>query len=253
MGKMETPETIETTPIPKTHEDYLRQKINGWWEEKDRGEISDEELKQRVAEALITADSKARTDSLTRLPNEAGFKDDLALEFEKIKDGKISGGIMVYLDGDGIKKINDSKNHEAGDEAIVRVSKATLLGAGPSDLIARLHGDEFALWCPDASVAEVISRIMTIKEVVEQLCAEDFPELDFSSGIVPYHPGDTPERLIKEADNTMYDAKVAKRGSIAVFGIQESGKKSLQDILQSKSWNDVNIINTHIPRKSQTS
>lgn len=248
MGKMEIPETIETKIIPKTHEDYLKQKIEDWWKEKDRGEISEEELRLRITDALISADSKARTDKLTGLPNEEGFKDDLTLEFEKIKTGKISGGIMVYLDGDGIKKINDTKGHNVGDEAIIAVSKAIFLGAGPSDLVGRLHGDEFAIWCPEASIAEVVSRIMTIKETVEILCAEDFPELDFTSGIVPYRTGDSPEKLIKESDNTMYDAKNTKRGSIAVFGIQESTKENLENTLQAKSINDVKIVTTHTLR-----
>lgn len=249
MGKMnQSPEFIETKKAPKTHEDYLRQKVDGWWEEKEQGKITEEELKGRLTEALIIADSKARTDSLTGLPNRVGFKDDLALEFEKINDGKIDGGIMVFLDGDGIKKINDTRGHATGDEAIIAVSKAVFLGAGPSDLVARLHGDEFALWCPNASVAEVISRIMTIKEIVEQLCAENFPELDFSSGIVPYRPGYSPSDLIEEADNTMYDAKVTKRGSIAVFGTQEPNKSNFQDILQAQSWTDIQVITTHIPR-----
>lgn len=243
-----SPEFLERKPSPKTHEEYVKQRIDSWWEEKNQGKITEIELKQKITGALIEADSKASTDKLTGLPNEAGFKDDLALEFEKIKDGKINGGIMVFMDGDGIKKINDTKDHNAGDEAIIRVARAVFLGAQPSDLVARLHGDEFALWCPDASVAEVISRVMTIKEIVAILCAEDFPELNFSSGMVPYGPGLTPEGLINESDNTMYDAKFTKRGSIAVFGIQESNKEKLQDTLQAKSWNDVQIVTTHIPR-----
>lgn len=235
--------------LPETHREYREQLIADLFDKEKRGEITREELQIKMVELLIESDNRAITDTLTGLPNLKGFKDALDLEFKQIEAGIITGGILVFLDGDGIKKINDGPGgHAAGDKAILCLSKAVFSSAGISDLVGRFGGDEFLFWCPNSTIPEVIQKILEMKKEAVKSCS-DFPEVSFSCGIVPYSSSTTPEALIEIADQTMYDAKMIKRGSIAIFGIEDQDNVTeLQKTLEDQSWNTVNIITTHIPR-----
>ncbi len=103
-----------------------------------RSEIS--RLEQRV-EML---DRLAHQDSLIELPNRRGFMRQL----ERLIDRVTRYGdpaALLFVDIDGLKKINDSFGHAAGDEALIQVARALAGGVRRSDCVARLGGDEFGI------------------------------------------------------------------------------------------------------------
>lgn len=162
----------------------------------------------------------ASTDELTGLANRRGLyaKGQTTLKFAKAMNQK---GLIVFSDMDGLKKINDSFGHEAGDKAILAESKILKGNFRSNDIVARIGGDEFVMICPGLTV-EAFERI---RQQVNKDCEtwsetskEPF-KLSVSMGYVEY-PSDkvgyqiTP--LLSEADSMLYLEKRRKKGLIPV-------------------------------------
>lgn len=110
--------------------------------------------RSRLQRRLDAAESAALSDPLTSLGNRRAF--DRALEREEARCARFGhlAGVMI-LDLDGLKRVNDSQGHEAGDALLRRAAatlRQTLRGA---DLAFRVGGDEFALLLPEVSVEGV--------------------------------------------------------------------------------------------------
>src|SRR4029453_16561707 len=98
------------------------------------------QLQQRVEQL----DELAHQDSLIKLPNRRGFM----RELERLVDrGNRYGhsAAMLFVDSDGLKMINDTFGHQAGDEALIQVAELLSRGVRRSDVVARIGGDEFAI------------------------------------------------------------------------------------------------------------
>ena len=120
---------------------------------------------------------------------------------------------VAYIDLDHFKRINDRHGHAAGDEALVNVAAALVLGVRQTDTVARLAGDEFAILMdriPDRAVAD---RIVMNLTPLRRLPGE--PEIGFSAGIAMY-PDDAgaADTLLAAADQLMYMQKRARRLAI---------------------------------------
>src|SRR5687768_11727280 len=95
-----------------------------------RGEIA---LLQSKVEQL---DRLAHLDPLIGLPNRRGFMRRLEALIERVRRYG-DHGAMLFVDIDGLKRINDSHGHQAGDEALIRVSQMLVSGVRAGDCVAR--------------------------------------------------------------------------------------------------------------------
>jgi diguanylate cyclase (GGDEF)-like protein len=118
--------------------------------------------------------------------------------------------IVIILDLDNFKTINDRYGHSAGDlvlkEFARRLSKATR----GSDVAVRLGGDEFLVIlaeCPPEQVEIILSRLTSF----ETDCDGDRIAVSSSRGWAQHHSGETPEQFIKRADEALYEQKTARR------------------------------------------
>ncbi|MGD9560569.1 MAG: diguanylate cyclase [Oscillospiraceae bacterium] len=122
---------------------------------------------------------------------------------------------LVFVDLDGLKKVNDQYGHAAGDEMIVETVNALWRYVGPDEVICRWGGDEFLLWVY-GSADEVQQRMAEAEAALDEynrVNGKPF-KLAFSYGVVEVKPGSavTLDALVTDADKRMYESKMEKRG-----------------------------------------
>ena len=161
----------------------------------------------------------SRTDELTGLLNRRAFFDQIAVRLRhQQRTGR--AGALLYVDLDNFKPVNDRHGHRRGDEAICAV--AALLGGGTrvGDIAARLGGDEFALWLEESGEAAAAAKARTLVHdaaaVLAPFSAGDDAPLGVSVGVAVSSAGELPDSLLARADEAMYAAKRAGKGSVAV-------------------------------------
>lgn len=159
-------------------------------------------------------------DALTGLPNRTHLQDRLEHAWREFRqDGRQL--VVMFLDLDRFKLINDSRGHHFGDLLLMEAAARLRSCLREADLLARLGGDEFAVLAPEAPVDIAVGIAERI------LAAFDLPfhidgQAVFSScsiGIVSadeqFHQ--EPADLLRDADTAMYRVKNAGRDSYAVF------------------------------------
>jgi len=156
-------------------------------------------------------------DSLTGLYNRAYLEEEL----DRLEDGRSDPVSLLSVDVDGLKFVNDTRGHPAGDELLRAVARALRATFRHSDVLARVGGDEFVAVLPrtDASTArEMISRLGQ-KLAEANLDRGDAP-LSVSAGAATTDGG-TPLRLtLTQADQAMYQDKVRRRPRLRGVGLE---------------------------------
>jgi len=147
----------------------------------------------------------AVTDPLTGLANYRQLSG--VLEGEIRRSGRTERPFVVLLiDVDGLKQINDHHGHLVGSRALCRVAEVLHMACRAVDTAARFGGDEFALVLPEtdeAAARRVIERIVArLRQDSEK------PHVTISAGFALYaRDGDTGERLLGAADAALYENK----------------------------------------------
>ena len=152
-------------------------------------------------------------DTLTPLPNRRRF----VREVERVvQHGRRYGtpASVMFVDVDGLKAINDTYGHPAGDAALIHVADILQRLVRTTDVVAPIGGDEFGLLLEHIDAAgaqEKADRL--IEAVAEQLLMlGDLPiALAISIGLAELVPEDEPETLIARADKAMYRRRAARR------------------------------------------
>ncbi len=154
------------------------------------------------------------TDAMTGLLNRRAFDDAIS---KRLASEQSTPGVLTYVDLDNFKKVNDTRGHQVGDQALIHLSDILKRQAGPQDIVARLGGDEFALWMEavDADLAPSRAEgiIETGKELLTYSGSPDYP-VGLSIGMAVFAPGsgESREHLIERADAVMYEAKHGGKG-----------------------------------------
>jgi len=160
---------------------------------------------------LIGLREQAITDPLTGLYNRRYLWEFLRREWVRArrKDESLA---VIMIDLDHFKRINDTHGHEAGDFVLVAI--AGLLGnqIRSSDIVCRYGGEEFALVLPEASLDNVRLRAEHIREAIRRLDLRykgvPLGRITASLGVALFpHHADSPDSLIRAADEAMYEAK----------------------------------------------
>jgi len=160
----------------------------------------------------------ATTDELTGLVNRRGFVDSFERELDRTTRGLTKGGLLLMIDLDNFKNINDAHGHAAGDAAL-RLVAETLKGAiRRMDLAGRLGGDEFVLLFSNADVMAAVDRAqhlaIRLNSLVLRWQGERIP-VRASIGMRPYASGDNADGVMHGADSSMYAVKVQQRAAHA--------------------------------------
>jgi diguanylate cyclase (GGDEF)-like protein len=170
-----------------------------------RGQVA--QLQERVEQL----DHLAHQDSLIDLPNRRGFLRELERLIARVSryDAK---GAMLFVDVDGLKAINDSFGHRAGDEALIEVAELLASGVRKSDVVARIGGDEFGILLENAdeeAAQETAGRLIDLIADCELMHEGNELPLSVAIGVGIIEASDTAEAVMARADAEMYRRKAA--------------------------------------------
>ncbi len=156
---------------------------------------------------MITIRTKARLDPLTKLLNREGFEELVRLSLED----RPRQGVLMIIDMDNFKLINDQLGHPVGDQALKDF--ASILENyfnRNKDIVCRLAGDEFAVFVGrDITTSETESMLSKFMSVVHQNFDHKFPhqKLSASIGAGAAVNCESYETLYQTADKALYEAK----------------------------------------------
>lgn len=159
-------------------------------------------------EARTRLENEAHTDSLTGLRNHRAFQEDLARELARAETAGRSVG-LVLVDVDGLKTINDTKGHQAGDELIVAVSEAMSSTLRQRDIAYRIGGDEFAVLLPAETTWGAFRYAQRFQAALSSTPGDMRPSA--SAGVSAFR-GQSRDELVREADLALIAAKRGRRG-----------------------------------------
>ena len=125
--------------------------------------------------------------------------------------------LLIFVDLDGLKHINDQLGHSAGDRALVDTATVLKSTFRERDVVARLGGDEFVVLVTDSSAvreADLLARGRL--EALNARAGREF-QLAFSTGVAAFDPAapEPLEDLLSEADSRMYLDKRRRKDAAA--------------------------------------
>ncbi len=183
-----------------------------------------EEMRRQISQINVLnrkLESLAMEDQLTGLPNRRA-----GLEFleETWTRGSQVGEPMVLMlmDIDHFKRVNDTYGHDAGDVVLQRTAAAMRGAVRDYDKVSRHGGEEFLVICPGADLQVAYSLGDRIRAAVERnkIASDDFNgSVTISIGVTVRHPGQSSTRdMLHEADEALYAAKEAGRNMVCIHG-----------------------------------
>ena len=161
--------------------------------------------------AKAALEELAVRDELTGLLNRRGFRQ---LADQELKVARRSGraDVILYLDLDGVKGVNDTQGHAEGDAALRAVAEVLRATLREGDVIARLGGDEFAVYAPGlARHGEGPLVGARVAGAVRDRFEAAPYRLGTSVGVAEVEPGDDLDALLARADAALYVEKTARR------------------------------------------
>lgn len=163
---------------------------------------------------IVELENESQTDALTTLLNKRGFMNAMERERDRaLRLGKPSA-ILVLFDLDGLKQVNDTHGHLAGDAYINGMATALKDTVRSTDYIARIGGDEFALLLTDVELQKGWQRVETIIDRLNRHIVRHRGgrvTLKVSHGATPVMPGESTEALINQADSKLYVQKATRK------------------------------------------
>ena len=162
----------------------------------------------------------AVTDPLTGLNNRRFLDHQLSLAMARhIKGGP--GLSLLMLDIDFFKRINDSYGHDAGDDVLKEFARRMALNVRAIDMACRYGGEEFVVLMPETGEQDALhiaERVRTqVAEVPFALPSGRRLHVTVSVGVATSQGvGDTPEALVRRADEAVYEAKQSGRNKVVV-------------------------------------
>lgn len=161
-----------------------------------------------------TADlaAQAETDPLTQLPNRRALDAALAR--------LAPGDVVVVVDLDHFKSVNDRGGHAYGDTVLVDFAQTLASVVRGSDVVARLGGEEFVLLLPQSRgrSAEPVLGAASVVARLRGRWAQLHPDITWSAGASCHEDGADPRMTLREADRALYRAKAAGRDRVMAAG-----------------------------------
>lgn len=172
---------------------------------------------RNLEEQNVTLNTISLTDEMTGILNRRGLMRYATTQIQRAVQNKRTG-LVIYGDMDGLKKINDTFGHDAGDEAILAETEIFRKVFRDSDIIARMGGDEIVVIAFDMKK----SNIRSIRARLNKACLKwnektEFPfRMSISIGASEFNEKHYDlESLLNKADESLYKAKRIRHMQLA--------------------------------------
>lgn len=173
---------------------------------------------RRLAEQnqrIVELEALSLTDELTGLFNRRGFD---CMFGRTLKASQRDGheGVVLYIDLDGFKAINDTYGHHAGDAVLSRVGHVLTEHVRADDVVARLGGDEFAVLLTRTRTEDAQPRITALENLLARLpvrVGSGELTVHASIGAAPYRSGESADAVLARADRAMYRIKRVRQAA----------------------------------------
>ena len=156
-------------------------------------------------------DREAHRDALAPVANRRGLVRQLDMLIARRERYNIPAALL-FVDVDGLKSLNDSFGHAAGDAALIYLANLMVGAVRQTDLVARLGGDEFAILldhADESSAMEIADRLVNAAADSDFIHHGQPLPLSVAIGITAIEQGDTAEAVLDRADQEMYRDKAA--------------------------------------------
>jgi diguanylate cyclase (GGDEF)-like protein len=173
---------------------------------------------QSLIDSLVDISSR---DALTGLANRRSFELALAREIDRVARAG-EPALLLALDIDHFKSVNDTHGHASGDLVLKAVASALLDCVRPMDMVARVGGEEFAIVMPNCpatfgeAVAERVRRRIEAMPVVIGLSQQIHVSVSIGGAFAPQWVRSSPALWIERADVQLYRAKAQGRNRVCL-------------------------------------
>jgi len=173
---------------------------------------------QALIDSLVDMSSR---DALTGLANRRSFELALARETDRVARAG-EPALLLALDIDHFKRVNDTHGHASGDLVLKAVAKALLDCVRPMDLVARVGGEEFAIVMPNCpatfgqAVAERVRRRVEAMPVAIGVSQQIQVSVSIGGAFAPQWVRSSPALWIERADIQLYRAKAEGRNRVCL-------------------------------------
>lgn len=169
-----------------------------------------ERLIDEQRERIAQLENLSMTDELTGLLNRRGFMSHFRRELSANRRGTRSGGVLLMIDLDGFKGVNDTHGHPAGDAYLRQIARLLQGAVRRQDVVGRLAGDEFAILLTDVDPDIGVARAEMLAERLNRLSVDwqgtEIP-VRFSVGVAAYDPDSEEDCIMAIADRQLYGQK----------------------------------------------
>ena len=173
---------------------------------------------QNQDKRISELETLATSDALTRVLNRRGFEDCLIHELSVARRHGV-GGVLIFVDLDEFKPINDTLGHAAGDEVLRTVSNLLRGHIRDTDYLGRLGGDEFAILLPRSNKHNGVRRAEDLDRKLNNAYASwDGRQIPIkaSCGVHIYTAKAEMGELLEAADAAMYKIKQERRKTLGI-------------------------------------
>ena len=197
----------------------IHRNFRKYWANKKERDTDNKELREEVfrRERLeLELKRLAMTDPLTGIDNRRSFMEHLQREIKRAARQHCNLS-LINFDIDLFKHINDQFGHDTGDKVLIDVTCLIKDRLRESDIFGRLGGEEFAILLPDCDNEEALVLAESLREALNNHAIawqSKALKVTASFGVVQYQPNEDTRKLLKRADQAMYNAKKSGRNCV---------------------------------------
>jgi diguanylate cyclase (GGDEF)-like protein len=171
--------------------------------------------KDSYSAQLAQALKVAHTDVLTGIGNRFAFNGALQQHVEQGRRGETAPHLLLVIDLDGLKIVNDRYGHKRGDELIKALGDGLRAITAQRGACFRIGGDEFAIFAPVHDEARLRTELAQLESELQQ---RGFEHSGISYGVAYWSGPADPQELLHLADRNMYEHKLGRKRDRASIG-----------------------------------